>query len=79
MSELSPAQREALGALLNAAPFAGVVRDLGRRFAERGLASPRLDAELLLSHVLGRTRVALYTHHDQPLGKVSRIFEIVPK
>jgi poly(A) polymerase len=36
MSELSPAQREALGALLNAAPFAEVVRDLGRRFAERG-------------------------------------------
>ncbi|HEV2920840.1 MAG TPA: CCA tRNA nucleotidyltransferase, partial [Actinomycetota bacterium] len=36
MSELSPAQRAALGALLNAAPFAKVVRDLGRRFAERG-------------------------------------------
>jgi poly(A) polymerase len=36
MTELSPAQREALGALLNAAPFAGVVRDLGRRFAGRG-------------------------------------------
>ena len=38
MSELSPAQRQALGALLNAAPFAKVVRDLGRRFAERGHA-----------------------------------------
>jgi poly(A) polymerase len=36
MPQLSPAQREALGALLNAAPFAEVVRDLGRRFAERG-------------------------------------------
>jgi poly(A) polymerase len=36
MSHLSPAQREALGTLLNAAPFAKVVRDLGRRFAERG-------------------------------------------
>src|SRR4030095_2222567 len=36
MPELSPAQREALGALLNAAPFTGVVRNLGRRFAERG-------------------------------------------
>jgi poly(A) polymerase len=36
MSELSPAQREALGALLRAAPFTRVVRDLGRRFAERG-------------------------------------------
>jgi poly(A) polymerase len=36
MSQLSPAQREALGALLRAAPFTEVVRDLGRRFAERG-------------------------------------------
>src|SRR4029453_5733507 len=36
MHQLSPAQREALGALLNAAPFAKVVRDLGRRSAERG-------------------------------------------
>jgi release factor glutamine methyltransferase len=37
------------------------------RFAERGLATPRLDAEVLLAHVLGRDRVALYTHFDQPL------------
>ena len=36
MSELSPSQREALGALLNAAPFAKVVRDLGRRFEVGG-------------------------------------------
>jgi poly(A) polymerase len=36
MQQLSQAQREALGALLRAAPFTGVVRDLGRRFAGRG-------------------------------------------
>jgi poly(A) polymerase len=36
MTQLSPAQREALGALLRAAPFARVVRDLGERFAQRG-------------------------------------------
>ena len=36
MPELSPAQREALGALVNAAPFAKVVRDLGRRFEANG-------------------------------------------
>ena len=36
MPELSQSQREALGALLYAAPFADVVRDLGRRFADRG-------------------------------------------
>lgn len=39
------------------------------RFAARGLLSPRLDAELLLAHTLGRTRVALYTHFDQLLSK----------
>ncbi|HEV8164428.1 MAG TPA: CCA tRNA nucleotidyltransferase, partial [Actinomycetota bacterium] len=36
MSQLSPEQREALGALLRAAPFAGIVRDLGQRFTRRG-------------------------------------------
>jgi poly(A) polymerase len=36
MSQLSVAQREALGALLRAAPFARVVRDLGKRFTQHG-------------------------------------------
>jgi release factor glutamine methyltransferase len=37
------------------------------RFAERGVASARLDAEVLLAHALGTTRVALYTGFDRPL------------
>lgn len=37
------------------------------RFAERGIATARLDAEVLLGHALGRDRVSLYTHFDQPL------------
>jgi poly(A) polymerase len=36
MGQLSPAQREALAALLRAAPFAKLARDLGRRFAQHG-------------------------------------------
>lgn len=40
-----------------------------KHFAARGLQSPRLDAELLLAHALGRTRVGLYTHFDAPLHK----------
>src|SRR4029453_10575260 len=36
MPQLSPAQRGALGPLLNAAPFPKVVRDLGRRFEANG-------------------------------------------
>jgi release factor glutamine methyltransferase len=39
-----------------------------KRFGERGLASPRLDAQLLLAEVLQKDRVYLYTHFDQPLA-----------
>lgn len=38
-----------------------------QHFAARRIPSPRLDAELLLAHCLGKPRVALYTHYDQPL------------
>lgn len=50
-----------------------------RRFAERGLASPRLDAELLLSAALGRPRVGLYTGYDQPLlpEELTRLRELI--
>jgi release factor glutamine methyltransferase len=37
------------------------------RFQKEGLATPRLDAEVLLADTLGRNRVGLYTHFDQPL------------
>jgi release factor glutamine methyltransferase len=46
----------------------GVLNWTEQRFRERGLASPRLDAQLLLADVLARDRVFLYTHFDQPLG-----------
>ncbi len=36
-------------------------------FAERGVESPRLDAEVLLGHVLDRERIYLYVHFDEPL------------
>lgn len=36
-------------------------------FRERGVASPRLDAELLLGHVLGLDRVGVYLNFDRPL------------
>ena len=34
---------------------------------ERGSASPRLDADLLLAHALGVDRLTLYTDHERPL------------
>ncbi|MBI4818273.1 MAG: peptide chain release factor N(5)-glutamine methyltransferase [Deltaproteobacteria bacterium] len=36
-------------------------------FAKKGLESPRLDAELLVAHVLHLERVMLYARFDQPL------------
>ncbi|HHT25811.1 MAG TPA: peptide chain release factor N(5)-glutamine methyltransferase [Firmicutes bacterium] len=36
-------------------------------FAERGVDTPRLDAEVLLAHVLGMDRVGLYVNFDRPL------------
>lgn len=43
-----------------------------RYFVEKGIASPRLDAELLLAATLGKNRVHLYTHFDQPLTTEER-------
>src|SRR6516165_3575229 len=39
---------------------------------KRGSGSPRLDAEVLLAHVLGWERVRLYTHHDQEVAEKPR-------
>ncbi|MDO4540617.1 MAG: peptide chain release factor N(5)-glutamine methyltransferase [Syntrophomonadaceae bacterium] len=43
-----------------------------RYFAEKGLPSARLEAELLLAHVLGQNRVWLYTHYDLPVEAEER-------
>lgn len=44
-----------------------VLRWTAGYFRERGLDSPRLDAELLLADTLGVDRVGLYLRYDQPL------------
>src|SRR3954465_10928668 len=38
----------------------------------RGAESPRLDAEVMLAHVLEWQRVQLYTHFDAEVGERSR-------
>lgn len=38
-----------------------------KRFADAGLAAARLEAQVLLAHVLGCSRVQLYTGFDRPL------------
>ena len=44
-----------------------VIRWTVARFTERGLETPRLDAELLVAHALGLPRVQLYVQFDRPL------------
>ena len=44
-----------------------VVRWTTARFTERALPSPRLDAELLIGHVLGLVRVQLYVQYERVL------------
>ena len=38
----------------------------------RGSESPRLDAEVLLAHVLDWQRVQLYTHYEEEVGERAR-------
>lgn len=40
-----------------------------QRFEREGIASPRLDAQVLLAHVLRCDRIALYANFDKPLAK----------
>ncbi|HZJ84802.1 MAG TPA: peptide chain release factor N(5)-glutamine methyltransferase [Syntrophomonadaceae bacterium] len=41
-------------------------------FNQKGIDSPRLEAEVLLARVLSRDRVYLYANFDQPVGSVER-------
>lgn len=40
-----------------------------QRFTEAGIGAARLEAQLLLAHALGCTRMQLYTGFDKPLGE----------
>lgn len=44
-----------------------ILKWTGQYFADKGVESPRLDAEVLLSHILGKERIYLYVHFDEPL------------
>lgn len=47
----------------------GVLDWTTQRFTDAKIASARLEAQLLLAHVLGCTRVQLYTNFDKPLAE----------
>lgn len=50
-------------------------------FDDKGLENPRFDAELLVAHGLGITRLQLYTEHDKPLAgdELARIRGLVQR
>jgi release factor glutamine methyltransferase len=41
-------------------------------FDKKGIPQPRLEAEILLAHVLGRDRIDLYTRYDEAVGEADR-------
>ena len=50
----------------------GAPRDAAESSRRKGVDTPRLDAELLLAHALGLSRLELYTQHDRPLTEAER-------
>lgn len=56
-----------------------VVRFCTDDFAQKGLPSPRLDAELVVAHALGLDRVRLYMDLDRPLSKdeLAKVRELI--
>lgn len=50
-------------------------------FKSKNIESARLDAEVLLSHILGQERIYLYVHFDEPMEKaeLSKFREYVKK
>ncbi len=60
----------------------GSILDWSRQyFGSHGAESPRLDAEVLLSHLLRQQRIFLYVHFDQPLTseELARYREMVKR
>lgn len=43
-----------------------------RYFADKGMQEPRLEAEILLAHVLKRNRVYLYANYEEPVNEAER-------
>ena len=56
-----------------------VLRWTTTRFAQRNLSTPRLDAEVLIAHALGLSRVQLYVQFERPLeaAELAAIRELV--
>jgi release factor glutamine methyltransferase len=49
-----------------------VLRATADYLERKGVDSPRVDAELLLAHAFGLSRIELYTQHDRPVTEDER-------
>ncbi len=49
-------------------PLVDVLLRTEKYFRERGIDSPRLDAELIVAHALGIKRLEIYLQHDRPMA-----------
>jgi release factor glutamine methyltransferase len=49
-----------------------VIKWTAEHFQKKGIANPRLEAEVLLAHLLGIDRMGLYLNYDRPLKEEER-------
>jgi release factor glutamine methyltransferase len=49
-----------------------VIKWTTEHFEKKGIANPRLEAEILLAHLLGLDRMGLYLNYDRPLKEEER-------
>ncbi|NOX63584.1 MAG: peptide chain release factor N(5)-glutamine methyltransferase [Chloroflexi bacterium] len=58
-----------------------MIRKAAVRLRDAGVDSPRLDAELLMAHVLGRDRAYLLAHPEEPLSpeQLARFEELLAR
>jgi len=57
------------------------LRKAAEYLGDKGVESPRLDAELLFAQALEMTRIGLYTEHDRPLmeGELASLRQLVAR
>lgn len=62
-------------------PIGRILKWTEQYFKDKGIESPRLDAEVLLAHVLEKQRIYLYVHFDEPLqpGELAAYREMIKK
>lgn len=64
----NPSHQQISWSLTPETPVGRALVSASQRLSEAGCESPRLDAQLILAHVLGKDRAWLFAHHDHALS-----------